>query len=154
MKQNITWNGAVITITYGNGKKFVGDCDTLPESIYVDCAAARHGIGQKLGDAKSGGTADQKYNEVLEIWAALVGGSWNRKGDSGIETIRRAYEIIATGLGKSLDQAATWFQEYADADENRRAEIRAKPHMKSAIATARAEKNLPDDSDENFDPNA
>lgn len=153
-KQTLSWVGNVLTLQYGNGAKLVADCDKLPESVFRPCDAARHGIGQKLGDAKSGGTAAEKFTEASAIWENLLAGSWNRKGEMGLEIILRAYEIIAAGLGKSEDQAATWMQEYVGADQNRRDEIRSKPHMKSAIAQARLEKNLPEDVDDNFDPNA
>lgn len=153
-KQSISWKGDTITIQYGNGDSFVGNCADLPEKVYVSCEAARHGIGQKLGDAKSGGTAAQKFAEVKAIWAGLLGGDWNRRGETGLEIILRAYQIIANGLGKTDDQAAAWFQEYDEADAERREEIRAKPHMKQAIAAARLERNLPEGDESDFDPNA
>ena len=153
-KQSLTWVGNVLTLAYGNGAKLVADCGKLPETIFVSCDAARHGIAQKLGDAKSGGTAAEKFAEASAIWDSLLAGSWNRKGEMGLEIILRAYQIIAGNLGKSEDQAAVWMQEYVEADQNRRDEIRSKPHMKSAIAQVRLERNLPDGVDEDFDPNA
>lgn len=158
-KQSIDWNGETIHITYGNGQKFAGDCAKLPESIYRPCAAARHGIAQKLGDAKSGGTAAEKFAEVQAIWQNMLGGLWNRRAEgAGIDALMpRAYEIIAGLMGKASDVAAVWLQEYLEADETRKEEIRAKPHMKSAINQARAERALSgvdvEDEDE-FDPNA
>lgn len=158
-KQSIDWNGDVIKIAYGNGARFEEDCMSLPESIYQPCAAARHGIAQKLGDAKSGGTAAEKFAEVQAIWQNMLGGLWNRRAEgAGIDALMpRAYEIIAGLMGKSADIAAAWFKEYLGADEARKEEIRAKPHMKSAINQARAERALSGvdvDDDDEFDPNA
>jgi hypothetical protein len=142
--QSISWTGKTIEIVYGNGKKFAGDCGELPESIFVDCPAARHGITQKLGDAKSGGTAQEKYEEVLEIWGNLKGGSWNRRGNSGNleELVERAYEILAETAGQPATQAGVWYKGYQEAGEEKQAEIRAKGFMKAALDTARAEKKL------------
>jgi hypothetical protein len=156
-KQSIDWKGQSIEIVYGHGETWAGDCSKLPKSIFEDCAAARHGIAQKLGDAKSGGTSKEKIAEVREIWAGMLTGSWNRKAQSTlVEIVERAYAIIAEGLGKPKAQADAWFQQYLDADEEKQAEIRAKPHMKAALQQARTERSLADveESDGDFDPNA
>jgi hypothetical protein len=139
--QQISWTSKdAIEIRYGNGAVFSGDCTELPENIYTPCDAARHGIAQKLGDAKSGGTAGEKHAEVVEIWAALKGGSWNRKGTTGgvAVFIGPAYLILAEKAGATEEQAAEWLEAYLAMSEERQAEIRAKPFMKAAIETARA----------------
>ena len=163
--QQTSWTGKdVIEIRYGNGSVFTGDCMTLPENIYQPCDAARHGIAQKLGDAKSGGTAAEKYAEVLLIWDSMKGpgrgngeGSWNRKGQSGgVESfVERAYEILAQTAGQKPEQAAAWFEAYKTMPEEKQAEIRAKGFMKAAIESARAEKKLAGSAtDKTFNPNA
>lgn len=157
--QSITWKQDVITITYGSGQVFTGDCATLPPNIYQACDSARHGIGQKLGDAKSGGTASEKYEEVLEIWSGLKAGSWNRKGGSDESLIQAAYVILAhaAGLkGKTADEkAAGWFAAWQGMDEQARDKVRAKDFFKTALAKAKADRKvLKPEGDNDFDPNA
>ena len=156
--QQISWTKKdTIEIRYGNGSVFTGDCLELPEGVYTPCDAARHGIAQKLGDAKSGGTASEKYAEVLEIWANLKGGSWNRKGTTGGVAIfiGPAYLILAEKAGATEAQASEWLEAYLEMSEERQAEIRAKPFMKAAIETARANAKMAvaTGGDKPFNPN-
>ena len=154
--QQIVWNKNVITITYGNGSVFTGDCEKLPKNIWADCDAARHGIAQKLGDAKSGGTAAEKFAEVSEIWPALLAGNWNRRGTSGgVEAyMERAYQILAVSAKQKPAQAKEWYDAYLAMPEAKQTEVRAKPFMKAAIDSARAEKKLATpESDKPFNPN-
>lgn len=157
-KQSIEWAGDTINIVYGNGAKFEGDCLKLPKEIYQPCAAARHGIAQKLGDAKSGGLPQEKFSEVQAIWQSLMDGAWNRRAEgASIDTLMpRAYEIIALAMGRPATAAAAWLQEYMTADETKKEEIRGKSYMKRAINQARAERALRGvdvDSEGWFDPN-
>ena len=157
-KQSIDWNGTSITVTYGNGQKFVGDTSKLPASVWLDCPAARHGLTQKLGDAKSGGTASEKFAEVKEIWASLLTGSWNRRAATDTsELILRAYHILAHKAGVKAEQADDWFQQYQGMTEERQAEVRNKAFMKAALEAAKAEKRLVAagtvDTDTPFNPN-
>lgn len=76
-KQEVSHVGSVITCNYPSiGKKFVRDVSQYPASIQED--ARMHGYEQKFGDAKSGKSALEKYNEVLLIDASLMQGEWNR----------------------------------------------------------------------------
>jgi len=156
-KQSIDWvKDDTIEIKYGNGLVFTGDCLDLPEDIYQPCAAARHGIAQKLGDAKSGGTAAEKHAEVVEIWASLLGNAWNRRATgAGVEAlIERAYAILAGKAGQPEAQAEVWYEQYLEMDEAKREMVRAKPFMKAAIEAARAERKLGGTTTEEFNPNA
>lgn len=137
-KQVLQRDGALVRITYGNGAKFVGDTRELPESVFLDCDASWHGLLQKLGDAKSGGTAGEKHAEVLLIWDSLKSGAWNRKGEQGgVDALMpRAFEIL------DANRAVEWAEKYAGLDEEGKAEVRAKPQVKAAIDKARAEKKL------------
>jgi hypothetical protein len=159
--QQISWTGDVINIAYGNGEKFDGDCLTLPKTIYQPCDASRHGIAQKLGDAKSGGTASEKYAEVLEIWAGMQAGNWNRKGGMDDTIIQAVYLILAhaTGLkGKAAEEkAGVWFASWQQMTEADRDKVRAKDYFKAALKKAKADKGIKSadfDDGGQFDPNA
>lgn len=157
--QSITWKQDVITITYGSGQVFTGDCATLPPNIYQACDSARHGIGQKLGDAKSGGTASEKYAEVLEIWSGLQAGSWNRKGGTDESLIQAVYLILAHAAGlkgkQAEEKAHGWFTAWQQMDEEQRDKVRAKDFFKTALAKAKADRKvLKPEGEAEFDPNA
>jgi len=159
-KQDTDWNGDVITIKYGNGETFNGDCTGLPQEIYQPCAAARHGIGQKLGDAKSGATAGAKFIEVQKIWASLMAGQWNRRGEGvGVDSLMpRAYQILAESMHRPQEDADAWLAEYMGKTDDEKAVIRAKPHNAAAINRARSERALAGlevpAGEADFDPNA
>jgi hypothetical protein len=71
-------NGWVVCNYPTIGKTFKGELAKLPAAVYKACLCADHGIKQKLGDAKSGESAGEKYAEVQLIWAALMQGEWER----------------------------------------------------------------------------
>jgi hypothetical protein len=149
-KQSISWTGDVISIVYGHGETFVGDCATLLENVYVSCDASRHGIAQKLGDAKSGGTSREKIAEVREIWANLVAGEWNRKGEQG------GIDSIMPEVFQTLDakNAEAWTKRYLGLDEEGREKIRSQPAIKTAINKVKADRKLKaiEAGTEEFDP--
>jgi hypothetical protein len=149
-KQSISWAGDVISVVYGHGETFTGDCASLPENVYQSCDAARHGIAQKLGDAKSGGTSREKIAEVREIWANLVAGEWNRKGEQGgIDAIMP--EVFAT---LDASNAEAWTKRYLGLDEEGREKIRSQPAIKTAINKVKADRKLKEieAGTEEFDP--
>jgi hypothetical protein len=149
-KQSISWAGDVISVVYGHGETFVGDCATLPKNIYTPCDAARHGIAQKLGDAKSGGTSREKHAEVLEIWANMVAGEWNRKGEQG------GIDALMPEVFQTLDAKAAdgWMKKYLALDEEGREKIRNQPAIKTAIGKVKADRKLRaiEAGTEEFDP--
>jgi hypothetical protein len=147
-KQAIDFNGDVITIAYGNGSVFTGDCSTLPAEIYTPCAAARHGIAQKLGDAKSGGTAAEKYAEVLVIWGNLESGEWNRRGEGG------GLDAIIADVFKLLDpkKVEAWMQKWSACSDDEKAEIAGKPAIKAAINKVKADRRMSRTDVEEADP--
>jgi hypothetical protein len=76
-KQEITTQGTVISCAYESiGKVFSFDTSKYPASIQDN--AKMHGYRQKFGDAKSGKSAAEKYDEVLAIHASLLAGEWER----------------------------------------------------------------------------
>lgn len=156
--QSISWQQDIINIAYGNGQIFMGDCNTLPANIYQPCDASRHGISQKLGDAKSGGTASEKYAEVLEIWSGLQAGNWNRKGGTDETVIRDAYLVLAhqAGMkGKAAEEkAATWFTAFQALNLEGKDRVLSKDAVKLAIQKVKADRKLGGQKPaEDFDPN-
>jgi hypothetical protein len=150
MKQSIEWDGDVITIRYEGGiPAFTGDCGKLPQSIYQPCAAARHGIAQKLGDAKSGGTAREKRAEVEAIWAALMAGQWRRGREGAVEEtvlLARALAIVARAKGltgrAATEAAEKWLKKVLGLSPEDRDTFMRKSGFKAALNAARAEIRL------------
>jgi hypothetical protein len=88
VKQQISVVDSVLTCEYPTiGKKFVRKLTDYPKAVYIACESADHGMKQKFGDAESGGTAAEKYLEILEIDEALMDGDWKRTGDRGPSSI-------------------------------------------------------------------
>ena len=76
-KQRLSIVGTVLTVEYPSiGKKLVVDFSKYKPEIAA-CALA-HGFKQKFGDAKSGKSAGEKFEEVKEIHASLLAGEWER----------------------------------------------------------------------------
>ena len=150
--QSIEWFGNTIVIDYSNGSRFEGDCDSLPPSIFEDCAAARHGIQQKLGDAKSGGTASEKFDEVQVIWQGLMQGEWNRKA-RGVDVealMPDVFKALAESAGQA-SKAQAWLKQYEGLDDAEREEVRKKKAVKAMIDKIKAERRLAGNSEE-FNP--
>lgn len=80
-KQVTTVVGGNVSIAYPTiGKSVSLDYDAL--SPAMQRAAGIHGLKQKLGDAKSGGTAGDKYEMAGRIIEAILGGDWELRGES------------------------------------------------------------------------
>lgn len=156
--QDLSWNGLMLVIAYGKAKiRKEFDFSKVPAKIFTDCAAARHGIEQKYGDAKSGDKFGKEKAEYVDrIYAANVEGNWNIKGDAGDAYIEQAYQILAESAKQKPEQAKVWYADYLKFSEEKKAEVRAKGFMKAAIEKARADKKLqmPESSKEKpFNPN-
>lgn len=155
-KQVIDWHGETVIIKYGNGAEFQGDCSELPEAIYTPCAAAKHGITQKLGDVKSGGTAAEKYAEVQLVWQSMKAGDWNRRGTGeGIEALMpEVFAVLAATQPDPEKAAENWFAKYEKLSDEAKEELRGKPHMKAAINKVKAERRLAAqaEGEEDFNP--
>lgn len=150
--QSIEWVDSTIVISYSNGRTFEGDCDELPSTIFEDCAAARHGIQQKLGDAKSGGSAAEKFDEVQVIWQGLMQGEWNRKA-RGVDVealMPDVFKALAESAGQA-SKAQAWLKQYEGLDEGEREEVRKKKAVKAMIDKIKAERRLAGNSEE-FNP--
>ena len=107
-KQQLSFIGDTLTVVYPSiGKTFVVNCSKYPASIYTRSDASEHGIKQKLGDAKSGGTPSEKYAEVQLIHASLLNGDWERTASpdhSGIikEAVSRIKKVTITKIEATL----------------------------------------------------
>lgn len=147
-KQSLSFEQSVLVITYGHGETLRLDTADLPENVWLDCAAARHGLMQKMGDAKSGGTSREKAEEVRAIWQNLIGGDWNRRGESG------GLDAIIEEVFGILDPAriGEWMAKWAKCSEEQKAEIAAKPAVKAAINKVKADRRMAKADTEDADP--
>ncbi len=150
--QSITWFDDTIVIDYANGRQFRGNCLELPTAVFEACAAARHGIAQKLGDAKSGGTASEKFEEVVLIWTGLMAGEWNRRGGGSEDLMPVVFERLAVQAKQAPEKAAEWLEAYRAMSEDERAEARNKKAIKAMLALIKAERKAAPDGDGDFDP--
>lgn len=146
-KQSLSFDGSILSIVYGHGETLRLDTADLPPSVWQDCDAARHGLMQKMGDAKSGGTSREKAAEVAVIWQSLLGGDWNRRGESGgLDAIMpEVFQLLDAG------KADAWMAKWAACTDEQKAEIAAKPAVKAAINKVKADKRL-NRVDEAVDP--
>ena len=140
-KQTLDYDGSVLVVKYGNGTEFRGDTSVLPQIAFVDCAAARHGLKQKLGDAKSGGTMAEKLAEVKLIWSNLLTGDWNRKGEaSGTENLMP--EVFVVLAGGDEEKAMNWLEKWEGLSAEGKEVVSAKPDVKAALQKVKADRKL------------
>lgn len=77
-KQSVTFReGKMLRVEYSTiGKSF--EVDVSKYSPEIRALAMAHGFKQKFGDAASGGTPAEKFEEVQAIHASLLAGEWER----------------------------------------------------------------------------
>lgn len=128
-----------MTISYEKiDKKLELDFSKLDASIFVDCAASRHGMEQKYGDAKSGDKLGlDKYNHCLKLYTSHQAKAWNLTGagEDDSELWTEAFTLLG-GTGKALEAAVAkatgWTSEQmAEAFTKR-------PDVKAAYEAAKA----------------
>lgn len=114
-KQKIVKSGTVVTIEYPTIRKSTSvDLAKLQgwvpgiSGVVFDCAM--HGLGQKLGDAKSGATAAEKYEMSQRIKESLESGSWDltsRAVDVSIiiEAVARVKGVAIEAVRKAVENA-------------------------------------------------
>ena len=139
-KQRVSVADGWIIVEYSTiGKVFRGELSKLPQSVYVPCDAANHGMKQKLGDAESGKSPSEKYAMVQRIWENLLTGAWELTATpdhSGIviEAVCRLQKIKQPVLEKKLN---------ALGDEARAERIKtwaSNVKVKAEVAKIRAER--------------
>ena len=155
MRNTYDWTNGKLQFRNSSGDAELSSKD-IPEVLtpWFFEYGVKQWLGSYLAKAANGTPAEylRVAREALErLRTGDIGGRRARTLDT---IVGRAYQIIAQRLGKGDDSAAAWMQEYLDSDEARRETIRAKPHMKAAIAEARTERAIPEPSDDEFDPNA
>lgn len=77
-KQSVTFrDGKILRVEYPTiGKVF--ETDVSKYDPHIIALAMAHGFKQKFGDAASGGTPAEKFEEVQAIHASLLAGEWER----------------------------------------------------------------------------
>lgn len=134
-KQKVTVVGSVLRIEYAPiNKVFERDLRTLPESVYKPCDAADHGIAQKFGDAKSGESSQDKWEEVHEIWDSLKAGQWKRTGE------RDPLPIILEAIAKIKKVPLKKVQDAAEVNKPQFLEAGKSKQVKAMIAKIRADR--------------
>lgn len=117
-KQKVAVVMGVVVCEYPQiGKVFKGELSKLPSTIYKPCLAADHGMKQKLGDAESGGTAQEKYEAVQQIWNGLLAGEWERTAKPDmlpliIEAISRIKKVPLAKVQKAATGNEEKFRAY------------------------------------------
>ena len=150
-KQQLSFIGDTLTVSYPSiGKTFVTDCSKYPASVYVRCDSSEHGIKQKFGDAKSGGTAAEKYAEVQLIHASLLAGEWERTASPDHSGIIK--EAVARLMKVAIGKVEASLAKIKDEDD-RAAKVKewgSDLKVKAEVAKIRAERAaaVADDSDD------
>lgn len=117
-KQRVSVVGTVLTVEYPTiGRKFTVDFSKYSPEIQK-CALA-HGYKQKFGDAASGKSPQEKYDEVQEIHASLLANEWERTASPDmtaivVEAVHRInpkkypMEKLNKAAEAKPDQVKTW----------------------------------------------
>lgn len=146
-KQRVSRAGNIVKVEYPTIRKEVSvDLSKLSDTIKF--LGLAHGIGQKLGDAASGGTPSEKFEMVSRIAENLIAGEWELTvSDNGTEVIAAVAAI--KGI-KTSDIDATLDKLDGDDRTAKLKEWRSNPKVKAKIAQTRAERaaEAAEDSDE------
>lgn len=135
-KQKLVVVGTLVTLEYPTlGKSVAVDYEKLTADMQL--AAALHGIGQKLGDAKSGGTPAEKYEMACRIRDSLYAGSWTLSDrEENFETV---IEAVAKIKGFTVEKVRAALEPLSEEEEDAKLrEWKAHPKVKAEIARARA----------------
>lgn len=146
-KQRVSRAGNIVKVEYPTIRKEVSvDLSKLSDTIKF--LGLAHGIGQKLGDAASGGTPSEKFEMASRIAENLIAGEWELTvSDNGTEVIAAVAAI--KGI-KTSDIDATLDKLDGDDRTAKLKEWRSNPKVKAKIAQTRAERaaEAAEDSDE------
>jgi hypothetical protein len=115
-KQKISVADGNIVVNYPTiGKTFKARLATYGAAIHE--AAKEHGFKQKFGDAASGKSPAEKYEEVQKIHASLLAGEWERTATHDLtplilEAVSRVKKVslavIEASVKKHPEQVADW----------------------------------------------
>lgn len=138
-KQKISHVGPLYTVEYPTIKKTLKfDISKFSDAVRED--AMYHGFDQKYGDAKSGGTPQEKFEMTQRILAAHEAGSWNVED--------RVFDIslilLAVSRVKEISpaQASAALEKFGDEEEQlaKAKEWSQNKKVKAEIAQIRAER--------------
>jgi hypothetical protein len=141
LKQELVWDaaGEVLTAKYpGHGEVVF---DTRGWSDGLRLAAFCHGVEQKVGDLKSGGTVAEKFEMAQRQRDSFEADSWNLT-DRAVN-VELVVNGIARVMGISPEQAAADLRaKYPDNDDlmERLKTARGEPPVKAAMAEIVAER--------------
>lgn len=138
-KQTLAVNGRIVTVAYPTiGKSVALDCDKMNAAMQE--AAMLHGIGQKLGDAASGGTPSEKFEMACRIRDSILSGRWTLETRE-VDTTAIVIEAVARVMKKKPAQVEAVLKAITDEEdrETRVKEWRTNLKVKAMIATIRAE---------------
>lgn len=137
-KQQVSRKGNIVGVFYPSLNKGV-EVDLARLSDTVKFLGLAHGIGQKLGDAESGGTAREKYEMASRIRDNLYAGEWELT-----TSVDNSGEVVTAVSGiKGIPEAEVEKALEGLTEEERKAKVaswRSNPKVKAAIAKARADK--------------
>lgn len=135
-KQKMSVTDTTVTLQYPTIRKSVSvDLKALDEALQLKCAL--HGLGQKLGDAKSGGTPAEKYAMASRIRDALLNGEWEVTAD------RDDSEVVIAAVARVKGVAVKEVQDALEAAEDKKAKVaewRSNARVKAMIYTIKAER--------------
>jgi hypothetical protein len=107
--------GSVVTIEYPSLGKAVS-IDVASLSDEMKFAGLVHGVKQVLGDAKSGGEPEEKFEMASRIRDGIVNhGIWGVAGQSR-DTSPQVIEAVAELLKKSADDIEEMLEDLSDDD--------------------------------------
>lgn len=100
-KQRVSFVDGALIVEYPTiGKKFSAEIAQYPAEIRE--AAMIHGFKQKFGDAASGGSPAEKFEEVQAIHASLLSGEWERTAAPDLTPL--IIEAVASIQGIKVDK--------------------------------------------------
>lgn len=130
-KQSIEVKGTVLTAVYPTIKKELSfDYSTFAKEVRD--AAEAHGFAQKIGDAASGKTPQEKYEMACRIVESFKSGSWNiGTREVNLETLFEAVAKIMGTTAEEVEKASKKWDEKKRAEKL--AEFRAHPQVRLEI---------------------
>lgn len=133
-KQSVTFReGRLLRVEYPTiGKVFEVDVSKYPEGIAA--LAMAHGFKQKFGDAASGGTPQEKFEEVQSIHSSLLAGEWERTAAPDLTPI--ICEAVARIKGIKVDK----IHKIAEKQPEKVKQWGTAPKVKAVILQIRAER--------------
>jgi hypothetical protein len=145
-KQTVAVIGRVITVSYPTIKKSVSlDLDKCSAEMVEQLTI--HGGKQKLGDAKSGGTPQEKFDMASRIIAGIYDDQWELTSTPDMSGI--VIEAVATLKGLTYEKV----EKAVESNPDKVKEWASNPKVKAQIAQIRADRaqKLADEAEEDED---